>query len=178
MLWENSVFSMLQEHVKNVKRAITITTRAPRRGEEDGVDYYFITESEFSYRSVMHEFVEQNFYDDTFYATPRSEIEKVAKNEPIFLIIDTNGREKLVRQYPLATSIFIMPPSMEELENRMRQRGANSSDEMESRLKIAQQEIQKAKSYDHVIVNDDLNRCVDELVGIVQNKGFLCSSLH
>lgn len=84
MLWENSVFSMLQEHVKNVKRAITITTRAPRRGEEDGVDYYFITESEFSYRSVMHEFVEQNFYDDTFYATPRSEIEKSFKKRADF----------------------------------------------------------------------------------------------
>ncbi len=172
---KNAVFSMLQERVSNVKRAITVTTRPPRQGEEEGVDYYFISEDEFWRRNDRHEFAEQNFYDNTFYATPRSEIEKASKHEPIFLIIDTNGMDHIIRKYPLATSIFVMPPSMEELEKRMSQRGANSPDEMERRLKIAQQEIQRAKFYDFVITNDDVNQCVDQLVSIVQNKGFFCS---
>lgn len=171
---KNAVFSMLQKRLSNIKKAISVTTRAPRQGEEDGVDYFFITESEFWCRSERHEFAEQNFYDNTHYATPWSEIDKASKNEPIFLIIDTNGKEKLVYKYPLATLIFIMPPSMEELENRMRKRGVNTPDEMKRRLRIAQQEIQRAKYYDFVIVNDDVNQCVDKLVDIVRSKGFCC----
>ncbi len=167
---KNTVFDLLKERIPSLKRVITATTRLPRKNETNGVDYHFLSEDEFVKKSRDGGFVEENKYDEHYYGTPIDEIVSSSQDTPLFIIIDTNGMKKVVEKYPNATSIFLMPPSIDELERRIRSRGDNTQDEIERRIAQAKNEIACSESYDHIVVNDDLNECVDRLVNIVENK--------
>lgn len=164
---KNTVYNAVKKLRPDVERAITVTTRAPRKNEKDGVDYYFLSDTEFRKRKQYGEFVESNLYDDGYYATPYSEINRHPDTTPLFLIVDTNGMKSIKYKYPRAKSIFLMPPSIEELKRRINSRGDNTPEEIENRIGMAVWEINESKHYDFVIVNNDADEVAKEIVKIL-----------
>lgn len=165
---KNTVYNALKERLPKLERAITVTTRQPRHNEIDGVDYYFLTEEEFKEEEANGGFVESNFYDNHYYATPYAEIERHGTTTPLFLIVDTKGMQNILKHYPLSVSIFLKPPSLGELEKRIRSRGDNTSEEIKRRISEAKQELEKTDQYEYVVVNEDLEECVDKIVRILR----------
>lgn len=174
---KNTVYTALKARIPAIERVITVTTRKPRANETDGEDYHFLCKRAFEQNARNGKYAEYNAYDDEYYATPYSEIEKHGVTTPLFLILDTNGMLNVMREYPLSTSVFLKPPSVTELEKRIRARGANTPEEIQRRLEEAKHELQRSTRYDYVITNDDLKACVDELECCVRNvieaKGLL-----
>lgn len=166
---KNSVFNAIKEILPEAQRIITCTTRKPREGEVNGKDYYFLTQIQFEFKKLHDYFIEYNTYTNIRYGTLRSEIEKHQDGlEPVFLIIDTHGKMNVVEQYPKATSIFIKPPSFEELEKRIRGRGQNSEKEIALRLEQAERELSKANTYDYIVFNREIKQCAQDIVKIVE----------
>ena len=147
-----------------------MTTREPRENEVHGCDYYFVSEPEFSRWKEAGLFVESSFYDNAYYATPISELERYSSDTPVFLIIDTLGKESVLRRYPKLSSIFLMPPSLDEVLHRIRERGANNEEQIERRMQRAKSELTAASSYDYILINNDLNTCVAQIEAIVSQK--------
>ncbi len=166
---KNTVFELLRERIPYVRRVTTATTRKPRKSEIEGVDYHFMSEGLFLDKVAAGNFVEHNLYDSGYYGTPVDEIEGCPMDVPLFLIIDTNGMHQVVKKYPNAKRVFLMPPSIEELERRIHARGDNTQEEIENRILQAKKEIAESAVYDYIIVNDDIEKCVEELVNIVQS---------
>ena len=169
---KNTVFNELKQRIPEIERVITATTRKPRANakEKDGIDYYFYTLDEFEKRSSRNEFVEQNLYDNDYYATPFEEIYKHSLATPLFLIVDTRGMRNVMHKFPLSTSIFLMPPSVEELERRIKMRSANSPASIVARLDEAKKEIKIGEEmYEHIIVNDNLEKCVEQVYQIIKS---------
>ena len=164
---KNTVFDALKERMPSVRRAVTATTRAPRAGEIDGIDYYFLSKDAFLRKAAAGELAEQNAYADCFYGTPNSELLS-RDGETVVLIIDVNGKEAIKRAYPKAISVFLMPPSMEELRRRIKERNQNEPADVARRLAIAEQEMAKAPTFDHVLINDDIDRCAQALMEVIQ----------
>ena len=167
---KNTVYEELQKRIPHIKRAITVTTREPREHEVRGRDYYFVSESEFSRWKETGLFVESSFYDNAYYATPISELERYSSDTPVFLIIDTLGKESVSRLYPKSSSIFLMPPSLDEVLHRIRERGANNEEQIERRMRRAKAEVAAASSYDYILINHNLDDCVAQLETIVSQK--------
>ncbi len=154
-----------------VKKVPTHTTRPPRPGEVDGEDYVFVTKTEFALELSSGNFLEWIEIFGNFYGTSRREIEKIWKEGKIpLLIIDVRGAKYIKSLYPSDTiTIFVLPPSQEELRNRLSQRTGITIEELNLRLSIAQEEIQESRHYDYVVVNDDLERAVREVKQIIQD---------
>lgn len=165
---KNTVYNAVKKLMPDVQRAITATTRAPRKNEINGVDYYFMTDAEFQRKNKCGEFVESDYYDGEYYATPYSEIFRYPVTTTLFLIINTNGMKSVKKKYPFSKSIFLMPPSIEELNRRIQLRGDNTPEDAENRISIASVEISEAQQYDYVIVNDDVEVVAKEIVKIIQ----------
>lgn len=150
--------------------SISATSRKPRGSEQNGVDYYFLSDAEFRKAVSEGRFVEwEEVYSGTCYGTLKSEIERIwAKGNVIVFDVDVMGGINLKRIFGKdACSIFIMPPSMAELEKRLRGRGTDSDEVIAKRLSKASFELTKAPEFDHVVVNDDLDTAVDEATGII-----------
>lgn len=156
------VKALLKKH-PNIRKTISVTTRAKRSNETDGVDYYFITEEEFSNHRHNGRLVEFELYDGAYYGTLYAEIERYSEADPLILVIDVRGRRNILRKYPMARSIFISPPSPEDLKSRIITRNENTLEEMEHRLAVAEDEFAQASLYDHVVVNDDVDSCIEEI---------------
>jgi guanylate kinase len=154
---------------KKLAVAISATTRAPRRGEVDGRDYHFLSREEFLRRIEDGEFVEWANVHGRLYGTLRAEVDRILRSgRDAVLEIDVQGMAKLKKQGEDFVSVFIMPPSTGELERRLRQRGTESPEELQTRLENAKKEMDRRFEYDYVIVNDDLDKAVSELLAIAQ----------
>ena len=154
-----------------VQRTVSATTRAMRPGDEDGVTYHFISTSEFEQKLKENALVEYTNYCGNYYGTLRSETEpRMAAGIPVILVIEVEGAGNIKRLYPGATTVFVMPPSLEELERRLRGRGTESEDKIQKRLARAQQEMALAASYDEHVVNDDIDRCAADLYAIIERQ--------
>ena len=140
------------------------TTRAPRGSEENGVDYHFLSPADFDRRVAAGEFVEHAVYAGHSYGTLRSELERPARG--IVLEIDVQGARQVRETLPEAMRIFIGPPSFEALVERLTGRGSDSPDQIERRLAAAREELAARDEFDHHIVNDDLDRAVEELANL------------
>jgi len=152
-----------------LRRCITATTRAPRPGEIDGVDYFFLSRGEFEERVVEGFFLEHASYAGRSYGTPRWWVEaEIAGGNDVLLKIDVLGALQVRSQAPGAVLVFIAPPSAEELERRLRGRdpGANP-DDLARRLAIAREELALARQYDYLVVNDRIEKAVEDLRAIV-----------
>ncbi len=149
--------------------SVSATTRKPRGHEKDGVDYYFISEEEFQRRVEAGDFIEWAKVHGHYYGTPRQPIdEAIARGKIIFLDIDVQGGLEIKKQYgDDALLIFIMPPSIEELEKRLRGRKTDSEAEIAKRLAAVPVEIEKSRFYDAVVVNNDLQETVKKVREIV-----------
>lgn len=148
-----------------LKIAISATSREQRKGEVAGRDYYYIAEDEFRLRIERGDFLEYAVVYGNYYGTLKSELEG---DEDLILEIDTQGAMKVLKAHPEVLSIFLLPPSMEELRERIVKRGRDPKEAVEARLKAAEAEIEIGKRrYKHVVMNDDVNRAATEIAGII-----------
>ena len=152
--------------------SVSSTTRAPREGETAGVDYNYISEDEFVSGLENGHFLEHNRYSTgDYYGTPAGPIEeKLDAGVDVFLDIDTNGFRQVKEKMPEAVSVFILPKSLDTLRQRLVNRGTESSEKIEQRLSLAQREIDRAEEYDFRVINDDLDKAVDDLYSIIADK--------
>lgn len=152
--------------------SVSATTRSPRPGEVPGVSYHYITKEEFEKRIEENDFFEWARYVDNYYGTPKSFVmEKLEAGQDVILEIEAEGAFKVRSQYPQAMLIFMVPPSMEELRRRLVGRGTETPETVAKRLKkAAEEELDKAKLYDFLVINDDLAACVEELHSVIQNN--------
>lgn len=145
--------------------AVSATTRAPRDGESNGVDYHFLSPDDFDRRVAAGEFVEHASYAGNRYGTLKSELARPAR--AIVLEIDVQGARQVREALPEAVQVFIEPPSFEDLEARLAHRASDRPVEIARRLEAAKQELEAAPEFDHRIVNDDLQRALGELEDLV-----------
>ena len=152
--------------------SISMTSREMRPNEIDGVNYYFKTKEEFEEEIKKGNLLEYASYNGNYYGTPKSEIESRLKNGiNVILVIEVVGAKNVKDMMDdKCTLIFIMPPSMDELKNRLINRGTDSMDSIEGRLDIARREIELSHIYDYKIINDDLSKAVNELESIIKNN--------
>jgi guanylate kinase len=153
----------------NLERSVSYTTRRPRPNEKDGVDYSFVSREEFQRLVERGEFLEYATYDGNLYGTSARRVEELqSAGHDVILKIEVKGAEQVRRRLPDATFIFLAPPSMLELIRRTTQRQTESAEERSARQMIAETEMTFAPHYDHVVVNDDLDRAVGEVLSIIQ----------
>ncbi len=165
---KNTVFDALALRDSQIGQTISATTRKPRDGERDGVDYYFITEDDFLNKVNNNEFVEYVHYATSYYGTLRSEIDRVLRlYKKVAMVIEVNGALNIKKMYPEAVSVFLMPPSKEVLVERINCRGTMDADELSRRMRTAEEEMQQSDKYDYVVVNDVLEKAVDEIYNIL-----------
>jgi guanylate kinase len=151
--------------------SVSATTRQPRAGEVDGIDYHFLSEDEFAASRRRGEFLEcvQVFGGGPWYGTPASAVQSgLQEGKWVLLEIDVQGASAVVRHYPDAVTIFIRPRSLEELERRLRGRGSESEAAVQRRLEQARSELAEAHRYRFQVINDDVDRAVDELCDILK----------
>jgi len=151
--------------------SVSATTRRPRRGESDGVQYFFLDEETFRARARAGEFLEWAEVHGSLYGTPRDAVmEHLEKGEDVILEIDVQGARQVREKVPDAVGIFVMPPSIEELERRLRGRGTESDGEIARRLRNAREESKASGEYRYVVVNDDLRRARREICAIYEDE--------
>ncbi|MEZ6072960.1 MAG: guanylate kinase [Pirellulales bacterium] len=154
--------------------SVSATTRRPRPGEVDGVDYHFIDEDEFARRRAAGDFLEcfEVYGRGHWYGTLRHEVATgLEAGKWVVLEIDVQGTKAIVDQFPDAVTIFVRPASTAELEQRLRRRATESEDELRRRLDVARRELDQADVYRYQVVNDDLAEAVSQLCGIVETCG-------
>ena len=150
--------------------SVSATTREPRPGEDNGVDYHFITKQRFKEMIDSDEFLEYAEYVGEYYGTPATPVEKsIDSGVTILLDVEVQGAKQVMKKRNDAISIFITPPDMQELENRLRGRGTDSEEKLTARLKRAQLELEEKSNYNHIVVNDDAFRAAHEILSIIDN---------
>jgi guanylate kinase len=164
---KTTLVQLLTRDFPNVVASISYTTRQPRPGEVNGVHYYFITKEEFEHRLKAEEFLEWvELYGD-YYGTSRLWVEgQLTQKKHVFLVIDTQGAA-LLKDKIEAVSIFVAPPSVAELERRLRLRQTETNEVIEKRLKWARKELEAQNQYDYLIINDDLSQAYQALRSIL-----------
>lgn len=152
-----------------VKRAVTATTRKPRPGEVNEVDYYFLERAEFERLIDEGEFLEYTQFNGNYYGTPRHSLEKeLSKGGVVTLVIEVEGASAVREFFPNAVFIFIVPPAPMILRRRLESRGTESKEDIENRLNIATSEMQHIEEYDFLIVNDDLDTASADLAAVIR----------
>lgn len=170
------LLNIYKEQNDLVHLSISATTRLPREGEIDKVNYYFITENDFKEKIKNNEFLEYNKYGTgKYYGTLKSHVlEYLNKGYDVILEIDINGYKQVIENYKDVVGIFIMPPSLKVLEQRLRDRGTETEEQIESRLKTASSEIKNKKIYKNIVVNED-GKVIDaarKVYEIIKEKKF------
>ncbi len=165
---KGTLIKLLLERLPRLELSVSATTRKPRPGERDGESYHFLTPEEFAARVELGDFVEHAEYSGRRYGTLRSELERrTSEGHPVVLEIEVQGARQVSAALPDAVRIFIAPPSPEALRTRLIGRGTDDADQVERRLAVAEEELAAAPEFAHVIVNDDLDRAIDELAACV-----------
>lgn len=167
---KSTVLKKVMEIRPEFKFSVSATTRSPREGEIDGVHYYFVTSEQFEQMICDDAFVEHDVHMDCCYGTPRAQLEEKLETGSVFLDIDPNGAFNVRKVCPDATLIFIAPPSIEELERRLRSRGDTSEEQIQKRMKRAKWEIEQSVKYDYIVVNDQVDACVNKILEIINGK--------
>ncbi|MCX7695560.1 MAG: guanylate kinase [Caloramator sp.] len=159
--------ALLEKHPE-IKLSVSCTTRSPRQNEVEGINYYFISKDKFKEMIDKDEFLEYAEVYDNYYGTPRKNVERILnEGNDIILEIDIQGALKVKEKYPEGVFVFIMPPSMEELKNRIKKRGSETEESLLKRFKSAFQEINYVANYNYVIVNDVVEDAVKRLESII-----------
>lgn len=152
-----------------INLSISVTSRAKRRDEQDGKHYFFVSESKFNQLIDDNELLEWAQLYGNKYGTPRDYVDRQLQNgEDVYLEIDVQGAKQVKKAKPDSVLIFIMPPTLQELEKRLTKRNTETKEAIERRLELAKHELEAAVVYDYIIVNDDLEKASDELVRIVE----------
>ena len=164
---KGTVLGIMMNKREDLKFSVSATTRDPRPSETDGVHYYFVTKEVFEEMVATGQMLEYSVHNANYYGTPRAQAEEKMLSGSVLLDIEPVGAGQVRKAAPEAVLIFIMPPSMEELERRLRGRGDTPEDQIAMRLERAVWEMEQRHWYDHVVVNDDAERCADEILKII-----------
>ncbi|WP_156290396.1 guanylate kinase [Oceanobacillus salinisoli] len=168
---KGTVRKRLFEKSTDLKYSISMTTREKRTGETDGVDYFYKTKEEFERLIEQNELLEYAKYVNNYYGTPRKYVEEtLEKGFDVFLEIEVQGALQVKENFPEGVFIFLFPPSLAELKNRILGRGTESNDLVLNRLKEARKEIEMMDAYDYVVVNDQVDHAVDKIEAIIQSE--------
>lgn len=168
---KGTVRQSLFERKTDLQYSISMTTRAMRPGETDGKDYFFKTKEEFEQLIEQDQLLEYARYVDNYYGTPRKYVEDMlASGKDVFLEIEVQGALQVKERFPEGVFIFLFPPSLEELKNRIVSRGTESEELVLNRLKEARNEIEMMHAYDYVVVNDHVEHAVDKIQSIIQSE--------
>ena len=168
---KSTVVHALMEQRDTLRFSVSATTRKMREGEVDGVDYYFVSREEFERMIEENAFLEHAEYVGNCYGTPREAVERqLREGFDVYLDIDVQGALQVKKLRPETLMIFLMPPSMEELERRLVTRGTNTPEEIRDRLAAAERECACRDQFDYVVVNDVVERAVKEISGLIDHK--------
>jgi guanylate kinase len=175
---KSTLCSQVRSIVPNLFYSVSYTTRAPRAGEDGGRDFHFITEAAFLALRDHDELAEWAQVHGNYYGTPARPLEEaLARGEDVLLDIDTQGARQLRKRYPEAVTVFVMAPSLAELEARLRQRKSDAPGEITKRLDRAREEVRSWREYDYLIINKDVQEAVQRLATIIQGERWRTSRL-
>ena len=163
--------ALFEREGHNLDYSISMTTRAMRDGEENGVDYHFVSREKFLQEIENDNVLEYNEYVGNFYGTPKDvAFEKINNGIDVVLEIDVNGAKQIKEKVPNCVSIFVAPPSFQSLKDRLVGRNTDSPEVIEKRLKKAEVEIALASMYDYIVINDNVDEASDEVISIIQSE--------
>ena len=166
---KDTILKKLTEIDSNIKLSISATTRKKRDYEIDGKDYYFLTEDEFLKKVSENKMLEYAKYCSNLYGTPSEPIENwLSDGFDVILEIEVEGGQKVIRENENAVSIFVMPPSFEKLKERLENRKTDSKEVIFGRLERAKEEINASSKYNYVVINDDIDLCLDDIKAIIK----------
>ncbi len=173
---KGTIVRRLVEDYDNYALSVSMTTRAPRPGEEDGVHYFFITKEEFEKNIEEDKMLEYACYVDNYYGTPKAYVEEMlSQGKNVILEIEIQGAMKIKEKVPDALLLFVMPPSAEELKRRLVGRGTETMDVIERRMARAAEESEGIENYEYILINDNVDECVREANEIITNAVYAAS---
>ncbi|MBS6477260.1 MAG: guanylate kinase [Firmicutes bacterium] len=165
---KGTVYNEVVARRPNIKKSVSVTTRDPRPGEVEGVHYYFRTLEQYQEMIAKGEFLETASVYCNYYGTPKAPVLKMlADGNDVMFEIDTLGAEQIRKKYPKSITIFLMPPSFEELERRLRGRGTESEEAITRRLGLARSELSKYKLFDYIVFNDNVENAIEGVISII-----------
>ena len=170
---KSTVVKKVLESDDNIKLSISATTRAIREGEKEGVNYYFKTVSEFDKMLSDNQFMEWAEFCGNRYGTPKDKVfELVEKGADVILEIETQGAMKIMEAFPETKFIFIAPPSLQELEDRLRSRGTETEEVVLKRLAEAKRELALAHKYDYLVINNSVEQVAEDILSVIKAERF------
>jgi guanylate kinase len=165
---KGTVIEALMKEYQNISYSISVTTRQARPGEEDGVDYFFVSKDKFDNMIENGEFIEWAKVHGNYYGTPKGYVEEaIASGRDVILEIDIQGATQVKKEYKEGIFIFLAPPSLEELRSRIYKRDKDTEEAIEVRLENATEEMEQAEDYDYIIVNDEVSKAFKKLKAII-----------
>ncbi len=165
---KGTLMKKLLQTYDNYALSISMTTRAPREGERDGIEYFFADKQQFEDKIAQDGFIEYASYCGNYYGTPKAYVEEqMAAGKDVILEIEIQGALKVKEQFPESLLLFVTPPNAKELERRLVGRGTETAEVIAKRLARASEESEGIESYDYIVVNDNLDECVEELHALV-----------
>ena len=166
---KGTVCKALMEKYPEICMSVSATTRKPRPGEVDGVNYYFLEEEKFRSMIDNHEFIEWACFCQNYYGTPKKKVEDLlSEGKDVILEIEVQGAMQVKSKFPEGVFIFVMPPSLEELRNRLSGRGTESAEVVEERLKTALWECTNIEKYNYILINDDVDDATERFAAIIE----------
>lgn len=167
---KGTVIKKMFELCPGLCESVSCTTRAPRTGEVDGKDYFFIPKERFEQMISRGELLEYSAHFENYYGTPKAFVEEKLKTCDVILEIDVDGALMVKKSHPSAVLIMITPPDMRELENRLKKRGTESDEKIALRISRAEYELSKSDKYDYCVVNDDVTRAAESILAIIRKE--------
>ena len=168
---KDTVFRELKKIRNDIVESVSATTRKPREGEINGVNYYFKTDDEFLQMINDGKLLEYTRYNNCYYGTPVEGVEKAIEGGHVcFLIIEVEGAQNVMKMVPDCVSIFLLPPSVDELRRRLEKRQTNGTEDIENRMRAAEYEMELAPLYKYNVVNDVLEDCVNTVNNILNDE--------
>lgn len=168
---KGTIMKALMSKYDNYALSISATTRKPREGEEHGREYFFLTVEEFERLIENDQLIEHARYVNNYYGTPRSYVEeKMAEGKDVILEIEIQGALKVKEKFPETLLVFVVPPTAEDLKNRLIGRGTETMDVIESRMDRAIEEAESMEAYDYILVNDSVDKAVEDLHNLIQSQ--------
>lgn len=168
---KDTVVNRLRQMHPEIELSVSATSRAMRPGEAEGVNYYYMTREQFEARLAAGEILEHTCYCGNYYGTPKAEVDRrIGQGKTVVLVIEVEGAGNIRRMYPEATTVFITPPSLEELEHRLRGRGTESEEAIQGRLARAREEMAQAGDYTASLVNREVDDCARQLYDLIRAR--------